>query len=92
MKKIIIGSLMLLLVSTLYVQAQVKHTGKPLSKNSVKEAEQEVIAEWKQAMQEKHALAWKKLHFKRDSLRMFCAARNFGAVPEDGRCLSTSMH
>ena len=92
MKKIIIGSLMLLLVSTLYVQAQVKHTRKPLSKNSVKEAEQEVIAEWKQAMQEKHTLAWKKLHFKRDSLRMFCAARNFGAVPEDGRCLFISMH
>ena len=92
MKEIIIGSLMFLLVAPLHAQVHDKYAGKPLSKNSVKEAEQEVIAEWKQAMQEKHAWAWKKLHFKRDSLRMFCAARNFGAVPEDGRCLFISMH
>jgi hypothetical protein len=92
MKEIIIGSLMFLLVAPLHAQVHDKYAGKPLSKNSVKEAEQEVIAESKQAMQEKHAWAWKKLHFKRDSLRMFCAARNFGAVPEDGRCLFISMH
>ena len=92
MKRIVSGIVMLLVVFSSYAQLEQKYGKKALTKESVKEAASEVKALWMEDMREKYAEAWKKLNFKKDTFNLFCAARNFGAVPADGRCLFISMH
>ena len=92
MKRIVLGIVALLCVCVSYAQLEQKYGKKALTKETVKEAADEVKAQWMEEMREKYAVAWKKLNFKKDTFNLFCAARNFGTVPADGRSLFISMH
>jgi len=92
MKRIVLGIVALLYVCASYAQLEQKYGKKALTKETVKEAAGEVKKQWMEEMREQYAVAWKKLNFKKDTFNLFCAARNFGAVPADGRCLFISMH
>lgn len=92
MKRIALGIVALLCVCVSYAQLEQKYGKKTLTKETVKEAADEVKAQWMEEMREKYAVAWKKLNFKKDTFNLFCAARNFGTVPADGRSLFISMH
>ena len=92
MKRIALGIVALLCVCVSYAQLEQKYGKKALTKETVKEAADEVKAQWMEEMREKYAVAWKKLNFKKDTFNLFCAARNFGTIPADGRSLFISMH
>lgn len=92
MKRIVLGIGLFLCVLSSYAQLEQKYGKKALTKETVKEASRDVKARWMEDMREKYAVAWKKLNFKKDTFNLFCAARNFGSVPVDGRCLFISMH
>jgi len=92
MKRIVLGIVALCCICVSYAQLEQKYGKKALTKESVKDAEKEVIAQWMEDMREKYSVAWKKLNFKKDTFNLFCAVRNFGAVPADGRSLFISMH
>lgn len=92
MKRIVLGIVAFCCVCVSNAQLEQKYGDRVLTKESVKEAEKEVIAQWMEDMREKYAVAWKKLNFKKDTFNLFCAVRNFGTVPADGRCLFISMH
>lgn len=80
------------LLSMLSVWGQQSEAGRALSKEEVKDARQKVAAEWMEKMRNKHASAWKNLTFVHDSLKLYCACRDFGFIPSDGRSLYISMH
>ena len=83
MKRVVLGIVMLCCACVLHAQLEQKYGKKVLTKESVKEAGKEVVAEWMEDMREKYAVAWEKLNFKKDTFNLFCAVRNFGAVPAD---------
>ena len=92
MKKFILGILSISCVLPINAQLEQKYGNKSLSKEEVREAQKEVATRWMEEIREKYDVAWKKLNFKKDTFNLFCAARNFGAVPADGRSLFISMH
>jgi len=92
MKKTVLGIVMFLFVISAYAQLEQKYGNKALTKETVKEAASEVKARWMEDMRKEYAVAWKQLNIQHDTCNLFCAVRNFGPVPADGRCLFISMH
>ena len=92
MNKNVLGLVMLLFVISAHAQLEQKYGKKDLTKETVKEAASEVKARWIEDMRKKYAVVWKQLNIQHDTCNLYCAVRNFGPAPADGRCLFISMH
>ena len=71
---------------------QQKFANKKLSKEECMTAAGIVDSLWLTTTAERLWAKWSKLTISNDSIRLACACRTLGAIPEDGRSLYISMH